>query len=120
MKVDRPDEETVEDPLPEGTETVVWVAGGDFRLRNCSEYDEDIFPDDVDLSPVKGRSGRETDPTIIYDPGDELPLPVARDIWPSFNDRMAAFDVDDRRLDERGGNEDRAALEQWRGVHSIQ
>lgn len=44
MKVDRPDEETVEDPLPEGTESVVWAASDGFRLTNCSEYDESIFP----------------------------------------------------------------------------
>ncbi len=115
MKVDRPDEIEAGEVLPDGTEIVVWLGGSDFRLNNCSEYDKEIFPDELDLSPVDGRRGNETDPTIIYEPGDELPLPVARDQWKYHSDRMAAFDDDKRRLDESTKGENRSAIDQWMG-----
>lgn len=115
MNVDRPDEVTVEDALPSGAETVVWVSDSDFHLYNAGDYDEEIFPDDLDLSPVPARYDGETDPTIIYEAGDEVPLPVARDNWAGWHGSMAAFDVDNRRLDEPGRNEDSSALKLWKG-----
>lgn len=110
------DTEDTEATLPDGTETVIWAAtGSGFNLGNVSDYPEECFPDDLDLSPVPSRVEGTTEPTITFEPGDEIPLPVAEDQWPDWNDRMAALDSDGNRLDSTGGHSfDPGAVEKWR------
>ncbi|RLM47532.1 hypothetical protein DVK00_03215 [Haloarcula sp. Atlit-47R] len=115
--VDRPNEQdSEEDRLPEGTTTVIWAAvSGGFRLGNPDKYPEECFPDDLDLSPVPARFDGTTSPTVTYEPGEELPLPVAKDIWPDWSERMIAINNDGKRVDSTGDkNLSPEALERWR------
>ncbi|WP_372479697.1 hypothetical protein ACAH01_14755 [Halomicrobium sp. HM KBTZ05] len=115
--IERPEEDAEpEQVLPEGTETVIWAAtAGDFHLGNPSDYPEDCFPEELDLSPVPARVEGTTDPTIAFEAGEEMPLPVAEDQWSDWHDRMIALDSDGNRVDSTGGSSlDLAALEKWR------
>lgn len=100
--------------FPEGANTYVWSGAGGFRCGNAEDYADDL-PDDVELSPVPAR-GRDEErmPTVVFDPGDELPEALARDIWESFNDRVAVFDAAGDRVGSPGEREDAAAVKRWR------
>jgi len=114
--IDRPgaDQEDGEQ-LPEQAETVIWAAEGGFNLGNVGDYPEDCFSDDLDLSPVPARIEGETLPTIHYEFGEELPLPVAKDQWPDWHDRMIAIDGNGRRVDSTSSSSlNLEALERWR------
>lgn len=102
--------------LPDEAEAVIWAASsGDFRLGNPSDYPEECFPEEIDLSPVPARIEGETDPTVRYEAGEEFPLPVAEDLWPNWHDRMVALDSEGNRVDSSDGkNVNTDAVERWR------
>lgn len=91
--------------LPEGTEHVVVIdpTGG----RTKATAPEIRVPatrleqyDDVDLSEYVDEDEDPGNVTVMFEPGDELPLPVAADgTYRAHNDRLAAFDADGNRLD---------------------
>lgn len=98
--------------VPEDASVFVWAGGSEFRCGNAEDY-EDELPDDVDLSPVESRGGGETTPTVVFSPGEELPPSLAKDIWSSFNDRIATFDEDGSRVGRAASAESEAALDRW-------
>lgn len=114
MQVDRGEstESNPEEQLPAGTETVVWGASSPFRCNNASEYPEDCWDEDLDLSPVENRRGNMVDPTIVFSPGDEMPLPVAGDIFRSFSDSMVCLDKDNNPV-HSGENAQANAFDRW-------
>lgn len=102
------------DPFPEEGDVYVWAAEDGFRCGNAEDY-EDELPDDIDLEPVPARGRDEMRaPAIVFDPGDELPPSLARDIWASFSDRIAVFDENGDRVTPPGQRETDAAIERWR------
>jgi hypothetical protein len=101
-----------EEGLPEGTETVIWAASphanSGWHLNNPRDYSQ-YLPDDLDLSDTE----KGLQPTIIYEPGDEIPLPVAEDYFADW-DEMIAFDADGTRLGESSRRQSEEAVRLWR------
>ncbi|GGC63414.1 hypothetical protein [Haloferax sulfurifontis] len=111
MRVQTDDKRAV-DSLPDGVESAVWAGDSGLRCTNPTDY-EDFFGDDVDLSPVTKPDGREGPPTVVFEPGDELPLEMAQGLYSSFSDRVIAFDGDGNRLDRPDESENETAVAQW-------
>lgn len=98
-------------PLPEGTEHVIVLHR---QLRVTTGF-EDEYPDG------------EAPDAVVYERGDEVPLPVARRCWDAFSDSLAALSGDSgERLDtpgraEASGNFDaEPALSAWRRENNLQ
>ncbi len=99
-------------PFPEDAAAYVWAADSEFRCGNPGDYVDEL-PDELDLSRIEVND-RERFPAIEFEPGDELPPSLARDIWLSFHDRIAVFDEDQQRVDTVSSrNESQRALERW-------
>lgn len=105
--------DTDEPELPDDAAAVVWaVQPGNnkgFHLGGPRRHAEHL-PDDIDLSDT--NEGRE--PTIVFEPGEEIPVPIAEDLYPDWHDRMAVFDADGDRVGERGESEVKEAIRLWR------
>ena len=100
-----PTNQTGNEELPDEAESVYWAGDGGFNLNNPEDYDESIFPDDLDLSEVPARTRGSTSPTIRYQRGEELPIPIANDIWHSFNDRMVVLNGNGDRIHDPTGDD---------------
>lgn len=102
-------------PLPEGTEHVVVQEQPNrqapeyrmpaARLQQYDGVDVSEYIDDED--DVEGM-------TVIFEPGDEIPLAVAADgTYSSFREMFACFDADQNRLDGTNVRND-SAIRQWK------
>lgn len=107
--------------LPEGTEHVVVIGSGDNAWgSNPDEYRVPAVRlaryDDVDLSEYVDEDEDPENVTVFFEPGDELPLPVARDgTYRSFSEMFACFDADGNRLDASEANVDEG-VRQWQAT----
>lgn len=116
---DAPSTDRERPSLPEGTEHVVVVdptggpsqaAAPEIRVpaTRLEQYD------DVDLSEYVGEDEDPGNVTVLFEPGDELPIPVAADgTYRAHNDRLAAFDADGERLDRAGRGNTEDGVRQW-------
>jgi len=101
--------------LPEGTEHVVVLeqpnrTAPEYRVpaQRLAEYD------DVEISEYVDEDENPESVTVLFEPGDELPLPVARDgSYRSFSEMFACFDSDGNRLDSDAA-ETNAGVRKWR------
>lgn len=106
-----------EDPLPEEAETAVWVGHGPFHCHNPRDYEDDPLMEDVDLQsqPKAFRPDEDGQPTVLFDPGEPIPLGLARDCWADMSGEIALVDSDGVRLDDPDPrNEDDMAFERYR------
>ena len=101
--------------LPEGTEHVVVTAQPDasapeYRCpaTRLQEYD------DVDLADHVADDEDPETVTVLFEPGDELPLPLARDgTYRAHSGMFACFDADGNRLDGGQGAGTNEGVRKW-------
>jgi len=103
-----PDDEDVQE-LPENADTVVWAQEKDgFRCNNVGDYEQYLSDDLLETDPDK-----EGYKTVVFSPGDEMPLPMAEDIFGAMEHFMAVFDDEGNNL-HRGEQVDAHAIERWK------
>jgi hypothetical protein len=69
--------------------------------------------DDVDLSEYVDDEEKIEKVTVVFEPGDEIPVSVAADgTYDSFTEMFACFDADGNRLDGNSVRTDQA-VRQW-------
>ncbi|GAB6863265.1 hypothetical protein ACFR97_17610 [Haloplanus litoreus] len=107
--------------LPEGTEHVVVIdeTGGRAQATapayrvpatRLAQYD------DVDLSEYVDEDEDPESVTVYFEPGDELPLPVAAaGAYRAHPDRFACFDAGGNRLDS-SSPETNEGIRQWQAA----
>ena len=95
MRVNRgtPDEPEAVDPLPAGTEYCLLVVD-DVTVASAQRFAEHL-PDDVNFDALESTRN----PSVLFEPGDLVPLPIAREGWKAFKDRVALLDEHGVRLD---------------------
>ena len=118
MKVDGQSSEptTESDPLPEGTEHCVMVCQ-DVTVTKAKRYAEHL-PDELDLD---GRTGPfNSSPSVTFEPGDEVPLPIARDCWKAFGDKVGCLDENGTRVDRKSEIEEKHRGTAQRAIQEFQ
>lgn len=102
MRVGTQTDETTDAPdlLPDGTKHCVVVCG-DVKVTTAKRYAE-YLPNDLELEE---NDSRGTNPSVTFEPGDEVPLEIARDAWKAFADRVACFDGHGTRKDRKANVE---------------
>jgi hypothetical protein len=76
------------------------------RLQQYDDVDLSEYVDDDNDEPIEKV-------TVVFEPGDEIPVPVAADgTYNSFTEMFACFDADGNRLDGSSVRTDQA-VRQW-------
>lgn len=122
-RAERSDRSTSSDDrpsLPEGTEHVV-VLGHNHTVsgKNPNEYRCPAARlaryDDVDVSEYVDEDEDPENVTVVFGPGDELPLPLAADgTYRAFSDMFACLSADGERLDSAGAGNVDGGVQQWK------